>query len=172
MTVVAPSGSLATPPYLLRRMVALSPTFQLACETSDFYDALARTFWKDADGNEPRPCATVNVESMGYRLIAGGGQNHLRPYGTLFLWLAQDVLEEHYNDDNASMLRFANFAGGVLDDVMALAGADQTADTLVPESHLAITNPQGLMMAMNPEEEWATIPKFWWAGFAISWGDE
>ena len=123
MTVVAPSGSLATPPYLLRRMVALSPTFQLACETSDFYDALARTFWKDADGNEPRPCATVNVESMGYRLIAGGGQNHLRPYGTLFLWLAQDVLEEHYNDDNASMLRFANFAGGVLDDVMALAGA-------------------------------------------------
>lgn len=171
MSVVTPTGPIALPPYLLRRMVALSPTFQTGCETADFYDALARTFWKDADGSEQRPCATINHDSLSYRLIAGGMQNQLRAQGALFLWIGQDVLEEHFHDDNASMLRFTKFFGDVVDEVVALSGQDQTADTLVPNSHLAITGAHGLVISLNPQEEWATVGKFWWGGCVIEWGD-
>jgi hypothetical protein len=171
MVAVTPVGPLALPPYLLRRMVALSPTFQAGCELTDFDKALARTFWKDAEGNEPRPCATVNHTDQSYRLIAGGGQNYLRPRGGLMLWVGQDILEEHYDDNNASMLRFSNFFGGIIEDVINLSGADQTADTLVPDSHLAITGSTSLMMSINPEEEWATIGRFWWGGVVFEWGD-
>lgn len=166
-----PTGPVSLPPYKLRRMVALSPTFQAACTTANYATAWRNTYFKEAAGTELRPCAVVNHEDLSYRLIAGGSQNHLRAQGTMFLWLARNVAPADLNDPAEALNHFADFFGAVMDEVAALAGVDQTADATVPDSHLTITGIQGLLIAMNDQSEWATLGQFCWGAAAVSWGD-
>lgn len=169
---VTPSGSVAVPIYLLRRMVSLSTTFQTATGAASATLALNHIYLHEATGDETRPCAVVNGDDTSYELSAGGDQNQLRAKGSLFLWLAQDTLSEHYEDNASAVLRFANYAGGVADDVIAIAGQDQTADATITGSHLSITGMQMLAMSEIPREMWPEVGRFWWCAWQVTWGDE
>lgn len=164
-----PVASLALPMYMLRRMVAASATFQAAVGAANATEADAHIRYKDADENVSRPCATIFSEDHSFGLIAGGSQNFLRPNGTVFLWLAMDCVAG--DSDDESTIKFANFFGGVADDIAALSGADQTADSAVPDSHLPIREMHNIGPHMTPREMWNDVGKFMWGAWIVTWGD-
>jgi len=164
-----PSGAFALPQYLLRRMVAMSPTFQAAVGASTWGEALEKVFLKDAEGDEALPVACVFTQDQSWALQYGGSQNHLRPKGQLFLYLAQDVREQDYDDVNAAAIRFGNFLKTV-DEVAGMSGQDQTSDTTFPDSHLSILNISLIATAETPRDMWPEY-RFYWAAYAVDWGD-
>lgn len=166
---ITPNGSCATPLYLLRRMGSLSATFQAAIGGNTAALALTRIFLKEADGKEPRPCMVISTDGGAWQQVAGGSQNQLRPSGVLFVWLAMD-LDIGLSPSDA-MLEYANFHGGVGDDLAALSGQDQTADSTVPESHLAITRMHDIPPSEAPKEFWPAGKRFMWSAWIIQWGD-
>jgi hypothetical protein len=170
---VTPSGSFAVPQYLLRRMIAMSPTFQAARGVDNWTDALAGVKLKDVDPTlTNRPLVCVFTESLHWRLIAGGAQNVLRPDGTLFMWVVQDVDPADYEDTETAAIKFGNFLE-LIDDVAALAGADQTLDSSFPDSHLPINSISLIAQNESARELWKTeCGRFYWAAFAVQWGDE
>lgn len=172
MPDITPTGPVSLPVYLVRRMLALSPTFQTFTGAANATEALDHIFCRDADGTETRPCAVISSESTQFSLRYGGDQNYLLPRGTVFVWLALDTLEDHYEDNVNAMLRFGNFHGGVGQDVADLSGADQTADATVPQSHLNIREMRDVPPIEIHQDYWDSIGRFWWSGWVIEWGDE
>lgn len=166
---VTPSGSCATPLYLLRRMVALSATFQAATGAANAAEALTHVFLKEAEGTELRPCAVISTDGGAWHSVAGGQQNQLRSSGVLFMWLGLDVEVDLSLDD--AVLTHANFHGGVADDIAALAGQDQTADAVVPGSHLLITGMHDIPPSEAPKEYWTPGKRLMWSAWLIRWGD-
>lgn len=161
------SGSLATPQYLLYRMVILSPTFQGEFD-DDIDDAADRVGFGDIDFTESRPVAVINPVDHGWNLASGGQQNYLRPMGSLALYLAIDA---NGNDDKQSELTAMTFFGGVIDDIAGFAGADQVDDATNTVSHLMIKSIDLEGFTRVPEEERGTMGDFYFAIYRIEWGD-
>lgn len=168
---VTPSGCVSMPLYLLRRMVSVSSTFQTAVGVATSTLALDHIYLHEALSPSARPCAVINELGTSFQLIAGGGQNQLRPRGDLFLWLARDTPANYYDDPDNALLDYMNFAGGVIDDIVNISGADQTADSSVPESQLAITAVSLEDASETPREVWKGPGRFWWSAWRITWGD-
>jgi len=172
MTDVTPSGPVAVPIYLLRRMVAKSPTFRAMVGQPTTVGALPFVHVKEVDDQETRPCAVICTEGTRYTVIAGGAQIHLRPQGEVFLYLALDTLAEHFEDPSNAFMRFANFYGGVMEDIAGMSGADQTEDTTFPDSDLAITGIRDLPVMETPQALWESVGRYWLGAMVVSWGDQ
>lgn len=157
------------PLYLLRRMGSLSATFQAVTESASAAEALTHIFLKEAEGTEPRPCMVISTDGGRFHQIAGGDQNQLRPSGVLFVWLGLDVPVDLSQSDAALMM--ANFHGGVGDDIAALSGVDQTADSVVPDSHLAITSMHDIPPSEAPRQFWNPGTRLMWSAWLVQWGD-
>lgn len=171
MTDVVPAGPVSLPIYLLRRMVAKSATFRAAVGASTTAEALEHIYVKEVDDTERRPCAVICTEGTRYQVIAGGSQVQLRADGEVFLYLTMDTPEAYFDDPTNAFLHFANFFGGVIDDVAALSGADQTEDSTFPDSDLSITGIRDLPCMECPREMWASLGRYWLGAWVISWGD-
>lgn len=159
------------PIYLLRRMVSLSSTFQTLVGATTAAQAIEHIYCKDTDGTERRPCAVIMHGRTGYSLTAGGMQNQLRPSGSVYLWLFVDRDEDDIDNNADGILRFGNVAGGVTDDVVNLAGVDQTTDTTVTGSHLQITSVSSVDIGETHPELRDSMGWFWWAEIVFEWGD-
>lgn len=170
--LVTPVGPAAEPPYLLRRMTALSPTFQQFSKSLSTADALRHVFFKEVEGDEPKPCGVVNSESTVFTKIAGGDQAVMVPKGALFLWLALDTPVEYYEDPTSEYLNYLNFHGGIGQDIANLSGLDQTEDTLFPDSHLLINEMHEMAPSLNPKELWPSMGRFYWSAWIVNWGSE
>lgn len=161
--MVAPAGTLSEPASLLRAMVAASATFQTAVGASSATLALPHVLLRDALPGDRRPYCTINPgQKHGYSLVAGGAQNQLRPHGSLFLFLTIDTPPEHYLDRTQADYYAANFFGQVIDNVMAVAGADNS---------LSITGSELLGWDETPEDDWNSLGRFYYAYYHIEWGD-
>ena len=169
---VTPTGPVSLPIYLLRRMVSLCPTFQTLVGASTAAQAREHIYVKDVEGTERRPCAVISPMGGSYSLIAGGDQNNLRARGTLFLWIAADANEDDANNNVDGFYRFGNIHGGIGSELAGLAGQDQTADTTVTGSHLAITAMRDEGMAESDPELWDSIGRYFAGVWTIEWGDE
>jgi hypothetical protein len=166
------TGSLALPAYKLRRMVSLSPTWIAACDGTDKpVDAPDRVWLRDVIGEVARPYAVVSIGAVhGYTLAFGGEQNWLRPNGQLFVFLTVDTPQEYYSDRVSAEYHAASLFGGVIDDVAALSAVDDPASE-DGSSHLMITNIQLQQFGENPEENWQSLGRFFYAGYSFDWGD-
>jgi hypothetical protein len=165
--------SLGGPLYLaavkLQRMVALSANWQAAIGTADVPTATAAVHLKDVTADVPRPHAIVSPgEKLIYKPIAGGNQIVLSADGSLFLYLAIDVDAVNLADDLQAEYAAISFFGQVCDDVAALSAADDpgSADGT---SHLAIVGIAMRGFYSNPEEEWQSLGRFFFAGFDVEW---
>lgn len=146
----------------LRRMIALSATFQAAGGSLD------DVYYTEQAFATPRPWAIVTPgEQMAWRLDSGGAQNYFRPAGSMFVLLAIDTPADYFSDQVAAEHFAGNYFGGVLDDVAAVAAADD------PDGNplLAITAIDLVWMAENDEREHADAGRFYLAGFNVQWGD-
>lgn len=168
---IIPAGTFALAAQKLQRMVASSPTWQAAIAAANLDIAQANVFLKNVIGQAPRPFAIVSPgQQHGYKLIAGGFQNVLRPSGSLFLYLAQDTSPAGQQDIVQAEFEAANFFGQVIDDLAALAGAD---DPSSPDgsSHLALVSIDLETFSAVPEEQWPTLGQWYYAGYSVGWGD-
>lgn len=164
-------SSLALAAQKLRRMVSLSATFQSATGTLTDTDAAAFVLEKLAGAQTVRPYAVVSFdEHYGHKLIAGGVQNQLRPFGSLLLYLTRDTDVNYYDDAISAGNTAMNFFGGVLDDVVALAAADDpgSADGT---SHLAVTNTEMIDFNETAPETWNSLGRWFYGVFRVDWGD-
>lgn len=174
MTTPLPTGPLSLSAYKLRRMLGLSATWIAELATIAEADPLARIHYFTQgliEDTLPRPAAVVTGDDLQWALQFGGAQNWLRPSGGVTLWMGQDVLPAHYNDQPSALIRFSNLFGMCLQDIVDLAAADQTADSDVPDSHLTIVNVNVIGVSENPEEQWPTVGRFMWGAVTFQWGD-
>jgi hypothetical protein len=162
----------------LRRMVALSATFQQALgideetEAENAASALEKVYLKSYVGRVPRPIAVVSMgESFDWSVVSGGDAYHLRPSGSLFLYLAIDTDARYVEDRVSAEWTAWDFFSGVLEDVAALSCADD-ADSEFDESHLPITRISVVGWGENPREQWNSDGRYYEAGILMNWGDE
>lgn len=160
------SGSLALAEYLLYRMVIASPTF-LAKFGNVVNTAAAHVVFNDISLEEARPVAVINTPAHVHDLAAGGSRNHLRPSGELTLYLAIDA----DGDGQQAELDAKTFFGGVVDDIAALSGMDQTADTTVTCSHLPIKSITQDGFTRIPLNDRGSFGDFYFAIYRLAWGD-
>lgn len=169
----------------LRRMVALSAAFQ--AKVDDDYDAcLARVMYEGvpndslAESEEStapsadKPFASIWLVSTGWRMVAGGSQNHLVPTGMLHLYLLTPRVEVASEGWNDARLEAVQFLGNWEADIVALFGADDTSagtKAIVGEGHLAGT------LSDTPSHEHVakqirdSAGDFFFRHVAISYGD-
>lgn len=164
-----PQEALATATYKLRRMVAASSTFQGELGVSTQDEALPYVHIKDFDLEDERPVASILPTDFRFGMVSGGGQLFLRPAGKLFLYLAVDA-DLTLDGPVDQFLKAADFVGGVVGDVAALSEADQSSDSDVPSSELAITEINMIGMGETPEEDWRSLGRFWFAAYDVDWG--
>jgi hypothetical protein len=72
----------------------------------------------DHEGLRPYAVILRPGEAM-YEKLAGGDHNYLQRRGTLWVYLADN---SRYADPTDDLIDFENFAGGVIDDLAAIAG--------------------------------------------------
>ena len=161
----------------LRRMVALSAAFQAALGisggTAEQRAALAaeRVFLKSHVPDREQPFAVVSMgDSLDYQLVAGGDMNHLRPSGSVFLYLRRMTSPLYLEDRVSAEIDAWDFFSGVIEDVAAIAGADD-ANSEFGESHLSIIQMGLVGWGENPQEEWASSGRYYEAGILVNWGD-
>ncbi len=170
--MVTPVSTTAKSIYLLRRMVAASATFQSATGTGNQAQALNHVRVKDtADAIDQRPNAVVSRQRFHWHQVEGGAQNWMLPSGSLYLYLTIDVPRQHLDDAANEVYAVENFCGGVIDDIVAIAGKDQTTDSVLPDSELAIERIEELVTSENNPEYWESEGRFWFAAYMIQWGN-
>jgi len=160
-----PSGPDAVVLQKLRRMVALSPTFQSRVTPDDYEAAYGRGHYRFADAGE-RPQAFFGSSAVHWGLIAGGAQNFLWPHGTLGLLLEVDPNPE-MEDKNDQELDALDWMAKVMADVAELAAAD---DPDSETSHLDITQISFLEWGSPPEITVASSGNWFWGIWSIDWG--
>jgi hypothetical protein len=114
----------------LRRMLALSSTFQLLCGVDDEAGALRRIFILEAEG-ECLPRAAVMGGAMAARRVAGGGASWQRPRSRLFL--SVDIAPDETLDVDDRRLKGFDQLCTIFNDICDLAGVDEVGQE---ESHL------------------------------------
>ena len=154
----------------LRRMLSLSATFQAAVGfTGDAASTLQRIGFKQLAGTEPRPYGIISSgEKLQYKQIAGGNQIVLNSSGSLFLYLAQDIDPENFDDDVAAEMNAVSFFGQVIDEIAALSAVDDTGSA-DGTSHLSIVSITMSTFAGNAEDTWKSMGRFLFAGFDVEW---
>ena len=172
MSAVPVAGSFAVPALKLRRMVALSPTWKQAIAgLPSKPEAPDRVWLKNALGIEPRPLAVVSLgDEHSHYLIAGGDHNHLRPRGSLVLYLSIDTPPEFYEDAVSAEFFAGSFFGQVIDDVVAISAADDP-DSEDGTSHLSIVGTRLQDFDETAYQDANSLSRFYWAAYAIAWGD-
>ncbi len=73
---------------------------------------------EDHEGLRPYAVILRPGEAI-YELVAGGDRNYLRRKGSLWVYLADN---SRFADPTDDLIDFENFAGGVIDDLAAIAG--------------------------------------------------
>jgi hypothetical protein len=107
----------------VRRMVALSETFQSLCQAEGYDGALARVFVSECyDNGFPR--ATVWTMDTTFRQSAGGDTSYLRPAAQVHLYVAVPPIAADGTEIEEQGIRTLDTLGKVLEDVVALAGVD------------------------------------------------
>lgn len=150
----------------LRAMFAASSTFQ--SETGGAGLAADHVYFESipdpmAGGVYPFPVIAIGfTEDYRQRLIAGGGQNQLRPSGTLTYSLMRKTPAAYIDNNAAAVMDFWNFAGGVLDDVAEMAADDD---------NLSIVEISNIDTFEADAKYWDTLGKFWIANGLVFWGD-
>lgn len=165
--------SLGGPTYLaaikLQRMVSLSANFQAAVGAADAAHALTSIGMKQAQADKPRPYGIVSAgERLNYKFIAGGTQIQLAVAGSVFLYLACDVDPQYVEDDIQAEFAALSFFHQVIDDVASLSGLDDSGSA-DGTSHLNIMTIDQIVFGSNPQEEWQSLGRFYFAGFDCGW---
>lgn len=162
----------------LRRMVALSETFQLARGIAGGTDeenaaaALEFVLMKSRLGKVKRPLAVVSMgEGFDWNLISGGDAYHLRPAGSLFLYLTIDTDAQYLEDVVSAEWTAWDFFSGILEEVAALS-CDDDANSDFDESHLPIARMSVVGWGENPRETWNSDGRYYEAGILVGWGDD
>ena len=164
-------GSFALPVLKLRRMVALSETFQREAGCQEHAAALDRVHLHNAIGNPNRPNAVVSPgDGHDYTLKSGGAQNYLRPSGSIFLYLSIDTPQEYYSDTVRAELYSGTFFGQVMDEVVSLSNADDPGSS-DGTSHLSIAGATQIAFDESSEDDWESMGRFYWCGYLVRWGD-
>ena len=116
----------------------------------------------------PRPFWIIGLtDDVRHRLVAGGGQNQLRPSGSLVFFGIRNTPNIYITgadcDYSAAEIDHMNFFGGVLDDVAALAGDDD---------NLSVTEIVTRDFAEVDAKFWDQLGRFYFISGVIQWGDE
>lgn len=152
----------------LRRMVSMSSAFQTRTGLGET-ECLERVHFHAAADTATMPFAVIVPQPCGYRTFSVGSQNHLRPFGTLLLWIE---CEPHPEFDQLADQRHeaVDFFDAVLAEVAALSAVDDPASE-DGTSHLAINDvtPNGFAME-TPEHTQASTGVLFWATYSIDWG--
>ena len=164
MTIPTATSVNAIAAEKLREMFQASAT-QAASGGGVHFGATPRL---DDQSAYPRPLWIVGLtDDFRYRMIAGGGQNQLRPSGTLAYFGIRNTPEVYINgtecDYSAAEIDHMNFFGAVLDEVAAMAGDDD---------RLSITDIVNHDFAEVDAKYWDQLGRFYFCSGVVSWGDE
>lgn len=158
----------------LARMVALSARFQTETQTNGYAQSREFVYRKNVVGIKNPPFAIVAQDDIHeLSLIAGGGQNYFVHGGELFLGLYISTPREYYSDNILAETYADNFFGPVIDEVAALANADDptAADRVVAdEGHLDIRGITRMVFTETDEQKWKTLGRFWVGYYKVTWG--
>lgn len=156
----------------LRTMFSLSTTLQGEAGGSSS-SALSHVYFGatpnlDDQTTYPRPLLIIGfTEDYRQRMIAGGGQNQLRPSGTLTYFGIRNTPSVYITgtdcDYSAAEVDHMNFFGAVLDDVAAIAGDND---------NLSITEIINRDFAEVDAKFWDQLGRFYFCSGVIHWGDE
>lgn len=174
MTELASVGTMGIACDKLARMVALSDNFQTKTQLSTYSQARERVYRRNVIGAADRPFAIVSQwDPHELKINAGGDRNYFIHGGELFLALYIDTPPEYYSDNILAETYADNFFSPVINDVAALANADDptVADRVVAdEGHLDIREISRVAFSETAEENWKTIGRFWVGHYLVSWG--
>ena len=157
-------GSLAKPADLLRTMLASVPAFQTFVGIGSAAAALGKIHLKHINvENDSRPYASISPGvKHGYRQVAGGSRVYLRPFGSLFLYMARDVAAGDVDDPLAAEFDAAEVFGLAIDGLMAISGEDD---------NLAITGCEMVVFGTPSEAEVKSLGHFYFCGYHLEWGE-
>jgi len=165
---VLAQGPISVPREKLVDLVAASAAFQARVDPAEPTDdkARERIHWPALENPDPalwpelRPFAVVMAKGLSFELAAGGGQNYLRPTGTLTV-LVVDT-DRQPASLKESQIDFENFVGQVMADVAAASAQGENL------SITRITQTEPAMVTDLKDRPAAGL--FWTAGFEITWG--
>ncbi len=160
-----PTSPLGIAQQKLRRMLALSSTFQT--QTGKDYTGTLNYIAYIEDEKQCFPRACVSVLENRYEQVAGGAASWLRPSGALHLYVAIEP-DLSIEDREEQRLKGADLLLQIADDVVALAGYDD-ADSAT--SHLNILRMTVLCVDEVPEELRPTAGHFFWLEASVEIGD-
>jgi hypothetical protein len=123
------TGPLSTPFAKLATMIANSPTYQARVGVTDDPNAADRCLekirWPVLEpGEDVRnffPAIVLVMEDrFQFAEVSGGGQNYLRPSGSIGLLIAEKTAFD--GSRRAGFIDILNYIGGLLSDLAAVAG--------------------------------------------------
>lgn len=169
---VTPTSELAIATAQLRRMFALSATFQSEGGFPSYEIALESVYTRSVDPTTvPRPHVILMPgDRHDLNLVAGGAQNELRHAGSILVYLSRDVSAEHLSDSVAAGLEAENFFGTVIEDVAKLSGADDTASAF-ERCHLSVHHITRLSFEPVAFGKKGSQGAFFHTVYLFEWGD-
>ena len=173
----APTGELSLPLHYLRLSLADSAAFRTRAGAANQAEALAHIFrdalpppaagdqYTLAELQAYRPICLVFVSPqagfMTSQIGVGGSSFNFASSGKLAAYFEQDVAAEITGDPEEVSLQFLNALGGILSDVLGVAGQ---------AGYLAVTDLQLLLGPMRSnEDEHKTVGNCVWALLAFDW---
>jgi hypothetical protein len=150
--------------HKLVELVAASSVFQEKRDVTTAALAENHIYWPwleldDGAIDDARPFAVIEQGGIEWERLAGGGENHLLPSGTLRLTLTD--FDRWDTDYKSSATDFLNFVDGVIADVVEMAGSDDRA------AIEGITQTQ-VPMQNDPTKEPARR-RYWSTQYEVSW---
>jgi hypothetical protein len=176
-----PTSELAKAMLKLRRMVALSESFQAKLR-GDYDAAFARVMYEGvpdekqaaAEGEpviEFGPWAAIWIVDSRWSAVAGGSQIHMRSSGQLHLYL-MTPRDNSQNGWNNRRLEAIDFLEEWTADIAELSGADDDDPVIAGEGHLAINEIVIPDHQHVPVEMRASAGDFFFRHCAIAFGDD
>lgn len=149
--------------YKLRRMLALSDTFQTLCDL-DYAGTFARIDSVESARCIPR--ASVVVQRAAHEQVAGGDRSYTRP--VTWLELAVDIAPDESLDDQDRRHKGFDQLFAIYNEIMDLSGVDDEDSTT---SHLNIIRSEIQDIDEVPEEMRAAEGNYYWMTVMFEVGD-
>lgn len=182
MADYSPTSGLGQAAAKLRRMVALSSTYQAKLGSGDQYTkALSRVMYEgipdanlsnaentdELDSNYP--FASIWPHASGWDMVSGGARVFMRPRAELHLYLM--CPRDCARDWNNARLAAIDFLENWTKDITDLSGADDASPVITGEGHLAINTIECPMHDHTPKELQKSTEDFFFRHQIIRYGD-
>lgn len=152
------------------RMVALSPTWQLAVGSVLLDPRAPFNVWP---GSTPegisRPFAEVMTLTHGFRKIA---QATMVEYGSFSVWFEVDVPEEFRTDDVQAINHAAGLFGAVASDIKEMVATENDEGSEDGTGFLMITNAESSRTVLSNELDEQSLGRFCMSEYIFTWDGE